>query len=330
MSELITRIEIPKPSFSLDYNSSILMMGSCFTDNIGKRLDQLKFKVLHNPFGVVYNPISLSHQIDLIVNKESFTEADLDYYNELWFSYSHYTLFSDTDKTKCLQKINSGFKNGKKFLGSADVIFLTLGTSFVYKLKDTGRVVANCHKIPAKNFTRYFSSVENTVKVLRNAINLTRSKNRNVHFVFTVSPIRHWKDGAVENQRSKAALLLAIAQLLNELDNIYYFPVYEFFMDELRDYRYYADDMLHPSQLAMELVWNRFSDTFLTDESLAIAEQIGNIITALKHRPRNRTTKAYAKFLANLEKKIKLLVQSYPFLDFSDEKKNLSNLFNKN
>jgi hypothetical protein len=304
-------------------------MGSCFTDNIGKRMKQLKFNVSYNPFGVVYNPVSLSNQIKLLLEKELFTNADLNYYNELWFSYLHYTLFSDPDQNKCLAKINKSFSEGKKFIQSASVIFLTLGTSFFYKNLETNEVVANCHKIPAKNFTRYFSSVENTVQHLETAINNTRKKNPKADIVFTVSPIRHWKDGAIDNQRSKAALLLAILQLQAELDNIYYFPVYEFFMDELRDYRYYADDMLHPSTFAIELVWKKFSEAFLSSESREISKEVNKIITGMEHRLTHITTKAYRSFLSDLQKKISNLTKSHPYLNFSREEALLENLFNK-
>ena len=330
MTNFITRVRIPEPAFKIDYQSDVLLMGSCFTENIGKRLKLLKFSVTHNPFGVVYNPISLSDQINLLLNKESFNKEDLNFFNELWFSYSHYTLFSDPVRDKCLEKINQSFNQGKKFIRSAKVIFLTLGTSYVYTNIETGKVVANCHKIPARNFKRYFSSVGNTVRHLKTAINEIRRINPKVHFVITVSPIRHWKDGAIENQRSKAALLLSISQLQEAYDDIYYFPVYEFFMDELRDYRYYADDMLHPSSLAINLVWERFSEIFLSSESKSIANEVQKIITGLEHRPNQVKTKAYKAFLSDLQKKISTVAKAYPFLDFSGEETSLKSLFNKN
>ena len=329
MPEFFTRIEIPKPSFSIDYHSKVLLMGSCFTDNIGIQLKQFKFDAVHNPFGVVYNPVSLSKQINLLINKESFKKDDLNYYNELWFSYLHYTLFSDPDQGKCLDKINTSFSEGKKMIGKADVIVITLGTSFVYKQLKTGDIVANCHKIPAKEFERHFSSVDETFQHLKIALTDIRKKNPKVKFVFTVSPIRHWKDGAIENQRSKAALILAISQLQEELANVYYFPVYELFMDELRDYRFYADDMLHPSSLGIELVWEKFSDTFFSSDTKGIYKEVERIITGLAHRPKHINTRAYKKFLSDLQQKISALTRTYSFLDFSEEIINITSLFNK-
>jgi hypothetical protein len=323
MPELFTRIKIPKPDFTIGYSSKVLLMGSCFTDNIGSRLKKLKFDVIFNPFGVVYNPISLSEQINSLINKDSFTKDDLNYFNELWFSYLHYTLFSDPDPDKCLDRINKSFLPGKEMIRSADVIILTLGTSFVFKLIESKKVVANCHKIPAKEFDRYFSSVENSVQHLKTALNCIREINPEVSFVFTVSPIRHWKDGAIENQRSKAALILAISQLQKILGNTCYFPVYEFFMDELRDYRYYASDMLHPSSLAIDLVWDKFSGTFFSSDTKLISKEIAQVISGLEHRPLHFNTKANKKFLSDLQIKIKHLTKNYSFLDFSEEIKSI-------
>ncbi len=320
MSALITRIEMPEPSFSIDYHSKILLMGSCFTENIGKQLKHSKFDVLYNPFGVVYNPISLSKQIHMLLNKSSFIPEDLNFFNELWFSYSHYTLFSDPDKDTCLENINKKFNQGKDFIVSASVIFITLGTSFFYKHSETNEVVANCHKIPAKEFNRCFSSLENTITHLKQAVQDIRKVNREVKFVFTVSPIRHWKDGAIENQRSKSALLLAIAHLQAEIEGIFYFPVYEFFMDELRDYRFYADDMLHPSPMAIRLVWERFSEIFLTNDTIKIVTEVNKVLDAMDHRPVHTSTKAYTMFLSGMKLKIDSLGETFPFLDFEEER----------
>jgi hypothetical protein len=281
---------------------------------------------MHNPFGVVYNPISMAYQIQILLEKEKFRAEDLDFFNELWFSYAHYTLYSDPDKNTCLGRINSDFIRGKEFLRSADVIFLTLGTSFVYRLKESGRIVSNCHKIPAGNFERFISSIDNTVLQLDKAIRDIRKINPAVQFVFTVSPIRHWKDGAVNNQRSKAALILAIEQLQAGVEGIYYFPVYELFMDELRDYRFYADDMLHPSPLAIQLVWQRFSGTFIGKDSQGVVNEINGILTGLEHRPLHTSTKMYREFITGLKEKIDRLMQANPRLDFNEEQKLLNEI----
>jgi len=326
MTGFFTKVKIPEPGFEVDYHSRLFFMGSCFSDYIGTRMQNSKFKVCHNPFGVIFNPVSIGNGILQLLQKERFVEADLNFNNELWFSYSHSTKFSDTNKLKCLNKINVGFEKAKNAILKADVLLLTLGTSWVYELKENGKVVANCHKIPSEKFNRSFSSVENTYDILYNAISQLRKSNGSVKIVFTVSPIRHWKDGAIGNQRSKAALILAIAKLQEEIKQVFYFPAYEIFMDEFRDYRYYAEDMLHPSALAVELVWDRFTDIFFNSDTQKTLKEVRKVITSFEHRPMHTSTKAYSKFLSDLEKKIKMLVQTYPFLDFSKEKKLLSDL----
>lgn len=323
MSVLFTKVQIPKPGFEVDYNSSLFFLGSCFSDNTGSRMHNLKFNVCHNPFGVVFNPVSISNSIRLLLNKEIFTEKDLNFYNELWFSFSHNTQYSDVDKKICLDKINNSFIAARNFIQNADVLFLTLGSSWIYELKESGETVANCHKIPSGKFKRYFSSVENTTENLCNAIIELRKSNPSLKIVLTVSPIRHWKDGAIENQKSKAALILAIAKLQEQLKEIYYFPAYEIFMDELRDYRYYADDMLHPSNIGIEYIWEHFANTFLSGNAKSILNQVQSILKRLNHRPLHRNTTAYKKLISSLRADIYSFQEIYPNTDFKKELKTI-------
>ena len=323
MAEFITRVNIPEPDFRIDYQAGLFFMGSCFSDNVGNRVKNLKFKVCHNPFGVVYNPLSLANNLQLLSDKKEFTENDLDFYNELWFSFAHYTLFSDPDKDTCLKKINRSFAEARERLQKTDVLFLTLGTSWAYRYNKSGVIVSNCHKIPSKEFTRIFSTTENTVNKLEQVIEHLRSKNPGLKIVFTISPVRHWKDGAIENQRSKSALILAVKELENSLKNIYYFPAYEIFMDELRDYRFYTSDMLHPSEVAIDYIWNRFSDTFFAPETISIIKNVEKISKSLQHRPHHTPTEAYRKFQSSLIKQIDALEKKYSFLNFSKEKEDL-------
>ena len=319
MSELITKVDIPKSGFKIDYRSTLFFMGSCFSDHIGRKMQRLKFSVCHNPFGVVYNPISISNCIRLLLQKEEFNNDDLNFYNELWFSYSHSTQFSDVDREACLNKINRNFLEAKNAIINADVLVLTLGTSWVYKLKETGEVVANCHKIPSEKFNRFFSSTDNTLENLVSVIKEIRESNQSVKIIFTVSPIRHWKDGAIENQRSKAALILTIAKLQEQLDEIYYFPAYEIFMDELRDYRFYASDMLHPSESGIEYTWNRFCSIYLSDETMSILSQVNSILNKIDHKPLHKNTKGYSKFISTLNMDITNFQKKYPHIIFNDE-----------
>jgi hypothetical protein len=326
MTGFFTKVKIPEPGFEVDYHSKLFFMGSCFSDYIGTRMQNSKFVVCHNPFGVIFNPVSIGNGTLQLLQKERFKEADLNFNNELWFSYSHSTKFSDTDKLKCLNKINVRFDEAKNAILKADVLLLTLGTSWVYELKGNGKVVANCHKIPSEKFNRYFSSVENTYEILYNAISELRKSNPSVKIIFTVSPIRHWKDGAIENQRSKAALILTIAKLQEDIEKVFYFPAYEIFMDELRDYRFYAQDMLHPSDSSIEYIWKCFIDTFLSDNAKDTLNQVQSILKRLSHKPFHKNTKAYQKFISSLRKDISDFHIQKTAIDFNDELNRLNNV----
>ncbi len=326
MNGFFTKVKIPEPGFEVDYNSNLFFMGSCFSDYIGKRMQSFKFNVCHNPFGVIYNPVSIGNGILQLLQKERFVEADLNFYNELWFSYSHSTKFSDTDKLRCLNKINVGFEDAKDAILEADVLLLTLGTSWVFELKETKKVVANCHKIPSEKFKRYFSSVDNTYDILYKAISELRKLNPSVKIVFTVSPIRHWKDGAIENQRSKAALILAIAKLQEDIKEVFYFPAYEIFMDELRDYRFYSQDMFHPSDSGIEYTWNCFIDTFFSNDAKGTLTQVQSILKKLDHRPFHKNTDTYQKFISSLSKEISDFQIKNAAINFKDELNSLNNV----
>jgi hypothetical protein len=325
MTELLTRVAIPEIPLKVNYTSSFFLMGSCFADSIGMRMTDLKFRVCYNPFGVIYNPLSIASNLKLLAEKERFTKNELSFHNELWFSFKHYTLFSDPDPDRCLEKINAGFEYARNFISRANVLILTLGTSWAFELKETGRIVANCHKLPAAKFHRLFSSVENSTEHLKEAILKIREKNPALDVILTVSPVRHWKDGAVENQRSKAALILTAANLQQELENVYYFPVYEIFMDELRDYRFYGADMLHPSDVAIEYIWQKFAASMLSREVFPIIKSVEDILMSIKHKARNPHTAAYGKFRDELLKKILHLKSTYPFLNFQKEMDLLTN-----
>lgn len=321
MPDFYTSVSIPPAPTKIDFASKVLFMGSCFAENMGSYLQACKFRVCCNPFGVVYNPLALSENLMKLIRKDRFTENDLSFYNELWYSYSHYTLFSDTNREECLNSINSQFLHAKKFISEADVLYLTLGTSWTYRLKETGAIVANCHKIPASKFDRFNASVPEMANALAVSVSAIRNINPSLKVVFTVSPIRHWNDGAIENQRSKAALILTIAALQDELADIYYFPAYEIMMDELRDYRFYAADKLHPSEEATEYLREKFTSVFLADETKNLLRSIEKILDSVKHKPRFPSTKAYRKFIDNVAANIYRLKEKYPFLDFNDELK---------
>ena len=315
MLKLQTTVEIPKPEFSIGYNQRILLFGSCFSENIGQNLSRYKFNANVNPFGILYNPASIAKNINHLFNKEAFTEDDLAFHNEKWFSFNHHGSFSSANKDECLQNINDRFGQAKEDIQHTDIALITLGTSWVYRLKKTNAIVANCHKLPSSEFTRQSLSVAE-IKALLLKIVQKFSANH-TQFIFTVSPIRHWKDGAIENMRSKASLILAIKELQETNSDIYYFPSYEIFMDELRDYRYYASDMLHPSDFAIEYIWDKFKQTFFSKATLDLYKQVDKLVKSFSHRVTSKESQQYIRFKTSLVQKAEALQKENPTIDFS-------------
>ena len=255
---LQTKITIVAPDFSIDYNSKLMMLGSCFAENIGSKFSYYKFDVDVNPCGIIYNPLSVANVLRLIMEGKRFEKNDLRKVGEKWVSLYHHGAFSSTDPDECLSRINGRLEKAAEELCSLDLLVITWGTAWVYKHVRENMIVSNCHKIPAQEFERSRLSVENIVEEYVELIERLREINPGLRILFTVSPIRHWKDGAHGNQLSKATLLLAIDQLREKLEYVYYFPAYEIVLDELRDYRFYADDMLHVSGFTVDYIWERF------------------------------------------------------------------------
>lgn len=309
-----TKVNIAPSSFKISYSDRILTIGSCFADNIGKKLQNSYFLSFTNPFGILYNPMSVGQSLRCLLSEKEFTEDDLFHSGSLWNSFAHSGAFSAITPEEALQKINSRLVASRYFLRETNVAMITLGTAWVYESIDTARVVANCHKLPSNQFNRRRLSVDEVLKELSDVISLLRKKNPQLTFIFTVSPIRHWKDGARENTVSKSTLHLAVDELVRMYDFVHYFPAYEVLMDELRDYRFYASDMLHPSQTAIEYIWKRFSETYFSEETSKLKNELEQLRLDLNHRPIHPETAEYQQFLVSVEKKKNGLIEDYPFL----------------
>ena len=316
-----TIVPINKNQNPIDYNSKIISIGSCFAENMGEKFDYFKFQNCVNPFGIIFNPISIENLINRAVNKIEFTEKDIFFHNDLWHCYEVHSILSDTSSELILQNLNRVLHLFRTQIIEASHFIITYGTSWVYRLRqaqpDSLSIVANCHKVPQNQFDKEILSVEIIEKSIENSINLIQSINPNCNFIFTISPVRHIKDGFVENQRSKAHLITALQSAICNLQSAIYFPSYEIMMDELRDYRFYADDMLHPSQSAIDYIWIRFFENYVSESEFGLMNQVCEIQRALKHRPFNPNSESHQKFLANLEAKIEQLQQKLPFLHFS-------------
>jgi hypothetical protein len=322
MSQFRTRVEIPESKYRLNHNTKSVFLGSCFADNVGLRLKDYKFPVEHNPFGVLYNPASIRKCLDILLHTRLVTDSDLYYHDNQWLSFDHHSIFSNPDKKECLSNINERIKAASEFLKESSFLFITYGTAWVYRFKETGRVVANCHKIPAGKFERYLLDHREIEDEFLTVYRELKEFNPQIKIVFTVSPIRHWKDGAEMNQVSKSTLLLAIYELRKALPEIEYFPAYEILIDELRDYRFYGSDMLHLSDVAVEYIWNRFVSAYVEEGSRTTISEIARLKKATAHKPFNINSGSYQSFLRTQLEYIKTLENNYPALNF-DEEKNL-------
>jgi len=299
-----TKITIPTFNFNINHDDKLMMMGSCFAENMAMALLESGFQVDMNPFGTVYNPQSLASGIRNLLSRKKYATSDLFFHQGLYHSFSHHSRFSDISAENCIENINRRLETSADFLKSASILVVTYGTSYVYSLKSTGETVTNCHKLPDNHFTRKRLSVTDIVTDWDLLIKELKFYNPDLKLLFTVSPIRHWKDGAHENQLSKATLLLAIDELIRQNDFCHYFPSYEIVMDELRDYRFYAEDMLHPSSVAVEYIGERFSDTFFTFETQSKVKEWQNIQKALKHKPFNPDSDEHKEFLRKTQERL--------------------------
>jgi GSCFA family len=319
MKNFRTIIQTEPSNNKISYHSKILFMGSCFTENIGDKMEELKFPTIVNPFGVLYNPSSVQSALEILLDNRDFKEKDLHFFNDQWLSFYHDTEYSDVSKEKCLDNINKTVNAARKHLRSANYLIITFGTAWAYRYLKTGNIVSNCHKIPAKEFERRKLTVEDIFVQWAKLLNRVEDLNPDLKIIFTLSPVRHWKDGAVQNQLSKSTLILAINQLIKIFDNVEYFPAYEIMMDDLRDYRFYADDMLHPSTVAIDYIWEQFSKTYFENNTIEIVKEVKQIIQAKNHRPLNPDTKSHKKFLQDQIAKIKELSEKYDNLNFKSE-----------
>lgn len=321
MEQFRTEVEAPEFSFDINHRSVVTMLGSCFAENMGDLMSGVKVNTLANPFGIIFNPFSIMNSLERMLNNRPYEEGDLLQVGDHWVSLDHHGKFNNQDKSTALASINASLLRGRNQLLSSDVVFITLGSSWVYEHLQQERVVANCHKIPNKEFNKRILTQQEVHLILRHVPELFRAKKLKAKIVFTVSPVRHWKDGATENQRSKSQLLSAVHSVVDEFDNCHYFPSYEYMMDDLRDYRFYATDMLHPSPQAIDYVWQKFQTSFFSDETRLICKEISAVIQAASHRPLDPESNSFQRFLKKQLEIIDQLEKSYPQLSLSEERK---------
>ena len=309
-----TPIEIPSSPFRISYSDHIMTLGSCFAENMGKKMSEVYFEIDVNPFGVLYNPVSIRNSIELLLQNKPFTTEDIFEDHSLWLSLSHSSLFSDSSQEGCLNKINARLVPAGKLLRKTDFLLITFGTAWVFEEKKSGRVVSNCHKLPASRFVHRRLTVEEIVSDFSELLLKLHTQLPSLGIIFSVSPIRHWKDGAHENTLSKSILHLAIDALQKQFNNVHYFPAYEIQLDELRDYRFYAADMQHPSEVAADYIWERFCNTYFSTDTLVIKKRLEQLSTDLAHRPLHPDSVEYNNFLDKLKQRKAEIKADYPFL----------------
>lgn len=317
---LSTSVELPSALPRLTQADELLLMGSCFATHIGGLLADARFGPDVNPFGVLYNPLSVSTALREIGSERVYKEEDLFFYGECWHSPMHHGDFSSPSAAETLQRINTRLQAAHRRIAKLDCLLLTFGTAWIYQQKSTGSIVANCHKQPESVFTRRRLSTAEIVSDYTSLFTGMIARNPKLKIILTVSPIRHVRDGLHANQLSKATLLLAIDELQSAFpQHVFYFPAYELLMDELRDYRFYADDLVHPSPLAVRYVWEKFVQACLSETALEIMQESENINKALSHKPFHPESEEYKRFLGQIVLKIERLNKKYPYLDFQNE-----------
>lgn len=315
--KLQTKVPIKKEIYApINYQSKLALFGSCFSENIGEKLKYYKFQSFQNPFGISFHPKAIENSITKSINDYSYTESDVFLANERWHSFDAHSSVSTSSKEELITALNTGLQTTKTQLQEATHIIITLGTAWVYRFIETDKIVANCHKLSQKKFLKELLSVDEIIGSLQAIITLIQMTNKHVSILFTVSPVRHLKDGFVQNQISKSQLIAAIHELVDPRKKLHYFPSYELMMDELRDYRFYCEDMVHPNTTAINYIWERFSEAWVDDQSHSTMQQICSIQKGIQHKPFNTNSLEHQKFLQNLNNKIESLQKKYPFFEF--------------
>ena len=317
--ELLLPFQVVPSPIKISYTDKILFIGSCFSEEIGKHMKDLKFDLVQNPNGILYDPLSISAALKSYIQNKQFAESDLYFLHELWHSWDHHSIFSGPDKQSVLQNINRARSGAHQYLKGASWVIITLGTSYHYYLKESLIPVANCHKAPAALFQKKLLEIELIIAELTAVISDIQSFNPNLKIIFTISPVRHVRDGVIENNRSKAKLIEAIHSITGATKNVFYFPAYELIIDVLRDYRFYKDDLVHPTGAATRFVFDNFCNVYLDEAGKNLLEDIRQVVAAVNHRPFHEESTAHKNFLTAQLEKIKKIAEKFPSIDFSNE-----------
>lgn len=313
--KLLTEIEEYRSDYKISHRDKGLLLGSCFASNMAEKMTSLLFNIDVNPFGIIYNPSSIVKTLLMAEKNEKTDPKDIILHKEIYCNLDFHSSFADTDKENALKKMDEATDKAHSALKKCQYIIITLGTSIVHHYKPTNNIVSNCNKLPSNLFENKKLTVEDTVEMF--SMLFDREPYNKKQIIFTLSPIRHTKSGLIENSLSKAILRVAIDILKNKYSFVHYFHSYEIMIDELRDYRFYNEDMLHPSAVAISHIWDKFGDAFFSKETFNIISEVDKLSASLSHRPFNSHSLQHKKFLDNLSDRISDLNEKYPYIDFS-------------
>ena len=314
--KLQTQISLVKKTPAIDYNSKLFLLGSCFAENIADKFSYYKFQNKVNPLGVLFHPLAILDLLKRSQNRIDYSEKDLFFSNGYWQSYSAHSRLNNASQMEIMSDLNSAVHSTKTQLMAASHVVLTFGTAWVYTHIKSQRIVANCQKQPQKEFEKSILSIDQLNEVFESIVLILKSFNPELTIIFTISPVRYLKDGFIENNHSKSQLISALHPIINKTKNAFYFPSYELVMDELRDYRFYKEDMVHPNQLAIDYIWEKFQSSWICSDAELTMKEVNRLQKGLDHKPFNPSSKAHQSFLSNLTKDVNALVVKYPFMKF--------------
>jgi hypothetical protein len=302
------------PSGYVSHSSKIMLIGSCFSENIGEKLERNGFHAFLNPYGILFNPDSIRDCLKDIITGKKFQREDFFEHEGVWHNYHLHGSFSSANIDDAVNFINARSEKAAKFIKETNVLILTFGTAWIYELRESGKTVANCHKMPQQLFTKRKLTVGEIVNHYSWILDHLKNMNPDTRIIFTISPVLHLRDGMIENNQSKSILNVAIQELLKKFDCAEYFPSYEIMLNDLRDYRFYASDLSHPSQLAIDYIWDKFRQTYFNASTLKAMSEVEQWFQKKEHRAIHPETEAHKKFIAALEKETEAMFQKYPHL----------------
>jgi hypothetical protein len=314
--KLQTQLPLEKQASAINYHSELVLLGSCFAENIAEKFSYYKFQNQVNPLGVLFHPVAILDLLKRAHRNIPYNEKDVFFSNGCWRSFRAHSRLNSTSQSEILERLNTALNSTKNQLKNASHVFLTLGTAWVYEHIESKTTVANCHKQPQNKFKKSILSIEQLQENYQSIFSILKSFNPTATVVFSISPVRHLKDGFVENNQSKAHLIAALHSVINPSENIHYFPSYELLMDELRDYRFYKKDMVHPNQIAVDYIWEKFKSIWIDEGTNSIMQEVNQLQKGFSHKPFNPLAIEHTVFLSNLHKKAKALESQFPFMRF--------------